>query len=172
MHHRRIRKVRRTFRSTRRCKYRRAVRTHCGPTRTHPADTVHAIGGTAELALRHSIISSSTAGPSYCKWRLRAGRAARVWATPPPIPPESQYLPGTAGRAGAADSAADSAEAAVPSRDYGPDGPEGGLQWSIPRQADDTTTRPSGERAEGQSDVRDSEPAITTSDEARAGYYA
>jgi hypothetical protein len=66
----------------------------------------------------------------------------------PPNPPGPQDLSGTTGRAGAADAADDSAEAAVPSRDYGPDGAADGLSRSTPRQADDTTTRPSGERAD------------------------
>jgi len=48
--------------------------------------------------------------------------------------------------AGAAYTAADSAGAAEPSRDYGPDGGADGLSWSTPRQAYDSTTRPSGER--------------------------
>jgi hypothetical protein len=64
-------------------------------------------------------------------------------------PPGPQNLPGTTGRAGAADAAADAAGAAVPFGDYGPDGAADGLSQSTPRQADvDTTTRPSGERAD------------------------
>ena len=47
--------------------------------------------------------------------------AVGAWA-PPPLPPGPQDLP----------------------RDYGPDGAAGGLSRSTPRQADDTTTRPSG----------------------------
>jgi hypothetical protein len=57
-------------------------------------------------------------------------------------------ISGTTGRAGAADAAADSARVAVPSRDYGPDGAADGLSQSTLLQADDTTTRPSKERAE------------------------
>jgi hypothetical protein len=63
--------------------------------------------------------------PSYCKWRLRAGRCC--WSM---------------------GNAADSAGAAAPSRDYGQDRSADRLSRSTPRQADDTTTRPSGERAD------------------------
>ena len=50
------------------------------------------------------------------------------------------------------------AGAAGPSRDYGQDGAADGLSRSTPRQADATTTRPSGSRLTRQSDVRDLEP--------------
>jgi hypothetical protein len=83
-------------------------------------------------------------------------------------PPGPQDLSGTTGRAGAADAAADAAEAAVPFRDYGPDGVADGLSRSTPRQADDTTTRPSGERADAS--VRCTGLGVSnTFDEARAG---
>ena len=51
-----------------------------------------------------------------------------------------------------------SAGAAGPFRDYGQDGAAGGSSLSTLRQADDTTTRPSGSGPTRQSDVRDSEP--------------
>ena len=54
--------------------------------------------------------------------------------------------------------AAATAGAAGPFRDYGPDGAAGRLSRSTPRQADDTTTRPSGSGPTRQSDVWDSEP--------------
>ena len=66
---------------------------------------------------------------------ISASAAARA---PPPHPPGPQDLP----------------------RDYEPDGAAGGLSLSrsTPRQADDTTTRPSGSGPTCQSDDRDSEP--------------
>ncbi len=70
----------------------------------------------------------------------------------------------------AADAADDSAGAAVPARDYGPDGSAGWLCRSAPRQADDTTTRPSGSGPTSQSDARDIGPSFYTPiDRARAG---
>ena len=54
--------------------------------------------------------------------------------------------------------AAASAGATGPFRDYGPDGAASGLSRSTSRQADDTTTRPSGSGPTRQSDVWDSEP--------------
>ena len=54
--------------------------------------------------------------------------------------------------------AAATAGVAGPFRDYGPDGVAGGQRQSTPRQADDTTTRPSGSGPARQSDARDSEP--------------
>jgi hypothetical protein len=59
------------------------------------------------------------------------------------------------------DRAAATAGAAGPSRDYGPDGAAGGLRGSTPRQADDTTTRPSGSGPTLQADARDSESLTT-----------
>ena len=68
--------------------------------------------------------------------------------------------------------AAASAGAAGPFRDYWPDEAAGGLSRSTPRQADDTTTLPSQERADAS--VRCSglgARLLATSDEARAGWY-
>jgi len=72
----------------------------------------------------------------------------------------------------AADAAADFAGAAVPSRDRGtgrPDGAADGPSQSTPQQADDTTERPFGERADAS--VRCTGLGVSTaSDEAWAGY--
>jgi hypothetical protein len=68
-----------------------------------------------------------TAGPFQ---GLRADRGQR---TPPSTPPGPQYL----------------------SRSYGPDGSAGWLCRCTPRQADDSTTRPSGSGPTRQSDARD-----------------
>ena len=46
------------------------LNTHYGPTQIHLAATGHAIGGTAQLALRYSIIPATTASGG-----LRAGRS-------------------------------------------------------------------------------------------------
>jgi hypothetical protein len=72
--------------------------------------------------------------------------------------------PGTTvtGRPGAADAADDFAGAAVPPRDYGPDGSAGWLFWSAPRQADDTTTRPSESGLTSQSNARNFGPSFYT----------
>ena len=51
-----------------------------------------------------------------------------------------------------------SAGAAGPFRDYWQDGAADGLSRSTPRQADYTTTRPSGSGLTRQSDALDSEP--------------
>jgi hypothetical protein len=83
---------------------------------------------------------------------------AGVWALPP-NPSGPQDLSGTTGRAGAADATG----AAAPSRDYGPDGAADGLSRSTPRQRDDTTTRPSGERADASVRCTVSEPISSLS---------
>ena len=57
--------------------------------------------------------------------------------------------------------AATSAGAAGPFRDYEPDEAASGLSRSTPRQADDTTTRPSGSGPTQKSVVRDSEPDVS-----------
>ncbi len=100
-------------------------------------DKAHAIRGTAELALRYSIISAFTAGPKHCSvmtrgrpvllehgQRPRTCRARRTVlrdygtagaadaAVDPPPPPD---LPGTTGWPRAVDAAGDSAEAFIPS---------------------------------------------------------
>ena len=97
---------------------RRAVGTHHGP--TWPT-TAYAIGGTAALALRYSIISALAAARTRLRDDCWPPGAVGVWA-PPPHPPGPQDLP----------------------RYYGQDGAAGGLSRSTPRQADDATTRPSG----------------------------
>jgi hypothetical protein len=127
--------------------------------------TAHAIGGTAELALRYSIISASSAGPSRFKERLRAGRGCGSMG---------QHRRFRRGRrtywlGRAADDAADAAGAAVPTRNYWPDGAADGLSQSTSRRADNTTTRPSGEWADAS--VRCTGLGVSnTSDEAWAGY--
>ncbi len=82
--------------------------------------TAHAIGGTAELALRCSIISAFTAGPTHHS----VMGAAVAWATPPHAPGPKDFLQDY-GPAGAADAAAKYAGAAGPFRDYGPGGSSG-----------------------------------------------
>ena len=109
--------------------------------------TAYAIGGTATLALRYSIISATTAARTRPPGRPRAAGSCWGWA-PPPLSAGPQDLP----------------------RDYGPDRAAGGLSRSTPRQADDTTTR-LRERADAS--VR--RPGLgarllATLDEARAGY--
>jgi hypothetical protein len=77
-------------------------------------------------------------------------------------PPAPQDLSGTTGRPGAADAAADSSEAAVPSEGLrAPDGAADGLSWSIPRHADDLTTRPFGSGPTRQSDAQDTKSRST-----------
>ena len=83
----------------------RAVGTHYGPTRIHVPTGAFAIGGTATLAQRCSIISATAAARTLPPGRLRAGKGCWGWA-PPPLPPGPQDLP----------------------RDYGPDGAAGGLK--------------------------------------------
>jgi hypothetical protein len=143
---------------------------HYGPSRKHPAEqslrhrrdskagtkTLHHLriyGRTKPLHLA----TTDRTGMLEHRHHRRIGRGRRTF-------------PGTTGRASAADAAADrrirrtfqglragagaaytaadSAGAAEPSRDYGPDGGADGLSWSTPRQAYDSTTRPSGERAD------------------------
>ncbi len=60
--------------------------------------------------------------------------------TPPSIPPGPQYLP----------------------RNYGPDGSVRWLCQSTPRQADGSTTRPTGSGPMRQSDALDFEPSFYT----------
>ena len=79
--------------------------THYGPTRMHVPTRAYAIGGTATLALRYSIISTTAAARTLPPGRLRAGKGCWGWS-PPPLPPGPQDLP----------------------RDYGPDGAAGGLK--------------------------------------------
>ncbi len=137
------------FRRIRQWKYRRAVGTHYGPTRIHPADYSprHRRDGRAGTTMlyRHRIyrraqplqvVTTGLTGLLEYGQRRRIRRGRRTFKDCGP------------GRAGAADAAADFAGVAVPSRDYGPDGPAGGLSRSTPRQAYEKTTRPSGERAE------------------------
>jgi hypothetical protein len=77
-----------------------------------------------------------TAGPFQ---GLRADRDQR---TPPTIQPGPQYLQGTTGR----------------------DGSAGWLCRSAPRQADDTTMRPSGSGLTSQSDAGDFGPKLLHAD--------
>ncbi len=70
------------LRSILRKKYRRAVGKHYRLTHIRP-DTAHAIGWTVELALRYSIISSSTAGPSHYGGDYGTDGATGAGATPP-----------------------------------------------------------------------------------------
>ena len=71
----------------------------------HVPTGAYAIGGTAALTLRYSIISATAAARTLPPGRLRAGKGCWGWA-PPPLPPGPQDLP----------------------RDYGPDGAAGGLK--------------------------------------------
>jgi hypothetical protein len=130
--------------------------------------TAHAIGGTAELALRYSYHLRIFRRAEPLQGATTGRTVLQEYGATPSYPPGPQDLSGTTGRAGAADAAADAAEAAVPFRDYGPDGVADGLSRSTPRQADDTTTRPSGERADAS--VRCTGLGVSnTFDEARAG---
>ena len=157
------------FRRTRRWKYRRAVGTHYGPTRIHQADYSprHRRDGRAGTTILYHLRICHRAEPLQGATTGRTG--LREYGATPSNPPGPQDLSGTTGRAGAADAAADAAEAAVPFGDYGPDGAADGLSRSTPRQADDTTTRPSGERADAS--VRCTGLGVSnTSDKAWAGY--
>ena len=130
--------------------------------------TAHAIGGTAELALRYSYHPRIFRRAEPLQGATTGRTVLWEYGATPSYPPGPQDLSGTTGRAGAADAAADAAEAAVPFRDYGPDGVADRLSRSTPRQADDTTTRPSGERANAS--VRCTGLGVSnTFDEARAG---
>ncbi len=162
-------------------------------------DTAHAIGGTAELALRYSLISALTAGPKrYSVMVMGRPGAAGACATPP-HPPGPQDRLRDYGPARAADAAAESAGAAGPFRDYGPAGSSGRRRrrrrTAVPfrgttgrtdppvdyagvhhgknnpeyKQADDSTTRPSGSGSTRQSDALDSESSSTCQCPTRPG---
>ena len=83
----------------------RAVGTHHGPTRIHAPTGAYAIGGTATLAQRCSIISATAAARTLPTGMTAGRRGCWGWA-PPPLPPGPQDLP----------------------RNYGPDGAAGGLK--------------------------------------------
>jgi hypothetical protein len=112
------------FRSIRCWKYRQAFGTHYGPTRTHPAELSprHWRNGKAgTTTLHHLHICRRTKlrlPPSYCKWRLRAGRGC--WST------------GTT---------AASAGTAGPFRDYGPGQRSGRHRPPGPQDLSGTTCR-------------------------------
>ena len=106
---------------------RRAVGMHYGPTRIHWADySLHhrRDGSAGTTILYHPTIL----------YHLRIYRGAHSLSVL------------TTGRRScwSMGTAAASAGAAGPFRDYGPDGAASELSRSTPRQADDTTTRPSG----------------------------
>ena len=104
--------------------------------------TAYAIGGTATLALRYSIISVSTAPALALRDDCGLPGAVGGWA-PPPLPPGPQDLP----------------------RDYGPDGAAGGLSRSTPRRADHATTGAGRRPGLGARLL-----AMSDSDDARAGW--
>ncbi len=137
----------------------------------------NAIGGTAELALRYSIISTFTAEPKHnsvittglpaggllehgqrCGCTCRGRRTGcgtegrQDQSTPPPSRRRRRTLQGL--RA--------DRQQPTPQRPQflpsfcGPDGAADGLCRSTPRQADDSTTQPSWSRLTRQSDARDS----------------
>ncbi len=110
-------------------------------------DTAHAIRGTAELALRYTIISAFTAGSKHHSV-MTTGRqgAAGAWATP--------RLPGTTDRQGAADANADSAEAAVPSEGLLAGQRHRRTMPNTQRHADDSNTRPFWSGPTRQSNAR------------------
>ncbi len=164
------------FRRILRKKYRRAVGTHYGPTRTRRAgfSLFHRRGGRAGTTILQ-MSPHPTTGPRHFSVTTPAGlleqgqrrsirrsrrtvlrdygpeeaassrhravgsttgpfqgpRADREQRTPPSTPQGPQYLP----------------------RNYGPDGSAGWLCRSTSRQADDTTTRPSGSGPTSQSDA-------------------
>ncbi len=173
------------FHSILRKKYRRAVGTHNGPTRMHqagfsPRSWRDCKAGTTIMS---TILQLTLAFYDRTQALLSdygPARAAGAWATPQhPLeqqdssrdygpdgalsgkpPPSCWYrrtFP-TTGGPGAADAAVDSAEAAVPSEELR----AGRIRWiSTPRQADDTSTRPSRSGQTRQSDARDSESSST-----------
>ena len=110
--------------------------------------TAYAIGGTATLALRYSIISATAAARTRPPGRLQAGKGCWGWA-PPPLPPGPQDLP-SPGR-----------------RDYGPDGAAGGLkpEYTAASGRHDHATTGAGRRPGLGARL------FATSDDARAGWY-
>ncbi len=107
--------------------------------------------------------------------------AAGAWATPPHPPgPQDRlrdYGPDGAagsrrravGTAGPSEGLRTDREQQMPpqgpmylSRNYGPDGSAGGLCQRTTRQADESTTQPSGSRQTRQSDARDLGPSFFT----------
>ena len=82
--------------------------------------TAHAIGGTAELALRYSYHLCIFRRAEPLQGATTGRTVLQEYGATPSYPPGPQDLSGTTGRAGAANAAADAAGAAVPFRDYGP----------------------------------------------------
>ena len=113
----------------------RAVGTHYGPTRIHAPTGANAIGGTARLAHRCSIIPATAVDCTRPPGRLRAAGRCWGWA-PPPLPPGPQDLP----------------------RDYGPGRSSGKTkpEYTAASGRRDHATFGSGPTR--QSDDRDSEP--------------
>ena len=93
--------------------------------------TAYAIGGTATLALRYSIISASATAALVLSDDCGPPGAVGGWA-PPPLPPGPQDLP----------------------RDYGPDGTAGRLSSRVHRCERTTRTRPRGLRERVDASVR------------------
>ncbi len=91
-------------------------------------DTAHSIKGTAELALRHSIIPAFAAGPKQHSVMTNGRQgAAGAWSTPP-HPPGPQDRLRDYGPAGSNRRRRRAAGAEGPSRDYGPAGSSGCLR--------------------------------------------
>ncbi len=156
-------------------------------------DTAHAIGGTAELAPRHSIISTFSAGPKHHSvmtmgWprllehgQRRSTHRGHRTVHGTTDRPEQRMPPPTRRRRRTFQGLLASLEQRTPTptpprlqylpNDCGPDGDADGLCRSTPRHAEDSTTRPSGTRIgpTRQSDARDSESSSICQGLTRSG---